>query len=135
MPEGTKIAQITDGTSNTFHVGEYSWWKDDLPNDRHRSWMRDGAGRSGQVYPFKRYLMVQTSGGESWAAVQSKNIRYPLGSKLDSNFNDVSLGSEHPGGANFLFCDASVHFIPDTVNWSTYKCLASRNGSEPTELP
>jgi prepilin-type N-terminal cleavage/methylation domain-containing protein/prepilin-type processing-associated H-X9-DG protein len=38
--------------------------------------------------------------------------------------------SEHPGGANFVFADGSVHFLKQTINLATYCALGSRNGGE-----
>ena len=54
------------------------------------------------------------------------------------------LASFHPGGANVLFCDGSVHFLKETIdmgspNYSTvpgginigvYRKLSTRNGGE-----
>ncbi len=42
----------------------------------------------------------------------------------------ASLYSDHPGGANALLCDGSVHFIPETINRQILLALASRNGGE-----
>jgi len=39
--------------------------------------------------------------------------------------------SNHSGGVNVAFADASVHFIKDQVSQSTWMSLGSRNGSEP----
>lgn len=134
MPNGVGLHEIIDGTSNTFLVGEYSWWATDETSDRHRSWMRGCGGSYPAVHPFVRYEMTTVAHGENWAMVQAKNIRYPLGSKNASNFNDVALGSQHPGGAGFLLCDGSVSFVSESVNWSLYKSVASRNGTESLQL-
>jgi prepilin-type processing-associated H-X9-DG protein len=40
---------------------------------------------------------------------------------------DGVFGSRHPGGANFVFCDGSVHFIGDDVDPAVFKALCTIN--------
>ena len=40
------------------------------------------------------------------------------------------LTSRHPGGANTVFCDGSVHFLKDSVNMNTLWALGSRDQGE-----
>lgn len=47
-----------------------------------------------------------------------------------ANFNDVSFGSEHPGGCQFSLVDGSVKFVSETVDFGVYLSTASRNGGE-----
>ena len=41
----------------------------------------------------------------------------------------VSLGfkSRHPGGANFVMADGSVHFLAEDIDMMTYQYLGCRN--------
>jgi prepilin-type N-terminal cleavage/methylation domain-containing protein/prepilin-type processing-associated H-X9-DG protein len=34
--------------------------------------------------------------------------------------------SKHPGGAQFVFCDGSVHFLTETIDYDTYQRLGDR---------
>ena len=45
-----------------------------------------------------------------------------------SQFVDAS--SLHPGGANMLFADGSVHFLKSTVQMRTYWSLGTRADGE-----
>jgi prepilin-type N-terminal cleavage/methylation domain-containing protein/prepilin-type processing-associated H-X9-DG protein len=102
------LVGITDGTSNTLMVGELSW-KD---ANCYRPWTR---------------------GWDSDAMASSKNVTNPMNSTPyngSSNFNDVSFGSMHPGGANFLLADGSVRFVQQSIDMDTYRAVASRDGGE-----
>jgi prepilin-type processing-associated H-X9-DG protein len=48
----------------------------------------------------------------------------------DDQQNDLPLGSQHPGGAQFAFADGHVTFLPDSTPLQTLHDLASRNGGE-----
>jgi prepilin-type N-terminal cleavage/methylation domain-containing protein/prepilin-type processing-associated H-X9-DG protein len=43
--------------------------------------------------------------------------------------------SMHPGGAQFVMADGSVHFIQESIDHNLYRALGTRNGDEAAELP
>ncbi len=102
-----KFAQITDGLSNTFCVGEVvpEWclWQD---------WGHQSFATTGQP-------------------INHRNRDFASGVLTASDhFDCISFRSFHPSGAQFLLCDGSVHFITDTIDYATYRGLASREGAE-----
>ena len=44
----------------------------------------------------------------------------------------VSANSAHPGGVTTLLCDSSVRFVPNTVDLTVWRSLGTRSGGEPT---
>ena len=40
------------------------------------------------------------------------------------------FGSWHTGGANFVFCDGSVRFLPDSISFPVFQALNTANGGE-----
>jgi prepilin-type processing-associated H-X9-DG protein len=108
------VASVTDGMSNTIIVGE------GLPAEDANSelWGFTGAA-VGVTIPINWKTNTTTStsyGTTDWT----------------SRFSYAARGfkSRHPGGANFLFADGSVHFLKASINRVTYAALGSRNGGE-----
>ncbi|MEX0676261.1 MAG: DUF1559 domain-containing protein [Pirellulales bacterium] len=46
-----------------------------------------------------------------------------------------NVRSDHPGGANFMFCDGSVHFLSEDINLLTYQWMSTMAGEEVVEVP
>ena len=42
----------------------------------------------------------------------------------------ANANSMHPGGANFVFADGSVHFLKATISLQTYWALGTRSNGE-----
>jgi prepilin-type processing-associated H-X9-DG protein len=123
----TKIAAITDGTSNTIMVGERSH------NLSYVTWV----ARSINGWLGKTSLVeggtdqFNPSPEECWTQILG-----PCGLE-DGNrtINDPQAHvedywSRHPGGANMQFADGSVHFLKSTINPASWRALATRGLGE-----
>ena len=134
MLTGTiRMASITDGTSNTMMVAE----------DCGRP-----AGYNGfrQIYFYAPdNLLVDgviepvTAGGGAWAdqftyarlaGAQGRQNGLRGGTCMVNCTSDDEIYSFHPGGANALFVDGSVHFLKDTSSVQLIATLVTRAGGE-----
>jgi len=109
-----RLADLKDGTSNTIVVAERSY-EEPAGTNSYRTWVRGCAGGCGAA----------------------KNVTNPINSTVyngSNNFNDISFGSDHPGGAQFGLGDASVRFVTQSIDLNVYKGLASRNMREVAAL-
>ena len=103
-----RIADIADGTSSTIAIGE-KWV--DHPNG-------DGP----------QYRL-------GWHA--DRNMNSPMNDDPLTTWSnaDCTFGSEHIGGAHFLFADGTVHFVSETIHFPTYQNLGNRNDGNVVEFP
>ena len=116
----TRVADIADGTSKTLAIGERTY--------QLRVWTR-GA--------------IMTTDSRNCIA-SAKNIRWPINSNSEEVcyhecargrtclFNDLFFGSFHPGGAQFLLADGSVHFVSEGIDFDLFADLATIAGGEVT---
>ncbi|MGL6095823.1 MAG: DUF1559 domain-containing protein [Fimbriiglobus sp.] len=126
-----KLVDIRDGNSSTLMIGEISWMGSIASDNHYRSWMRgcSGAANGASAANPPRY----TVNGPGCSPV--KNIRHSINNTSgafngSNNFNDVSFGSEHPGGAQFCLADGSVRMVSQSISLETYLAAASRDGDE-----
>lgn len=119
-----KLAKVTDGTSNTFALGEMSWDRGVLA----AYWLRSTLG----------------PGPDDDGAYCCRNLTYPLnsapqrdlsGTTIVTLLNDVSFGSMHGNGAHFLLVDGSAHFFADSVEMSILQAFATRSSGEEASEP
>jgi prepilin-type N-terminal cleavage/methylation domain-containing protein/prepilin-type processing-associated H-X9-DG protein len=105
----TKIAAITDGTSNTMLFAEHSHAMAFL-NDPYY-YVSDNSWQSGRWYDTLFCTLYPISTNLQGSPVASNG---PFG-----YYAITAANSLHPGGANFAFCDGSVRFLKTTINsWS-----------------
>ncbi len=126
-PSKTGFHSITDGTSNTFLIGETAY---NLPDYKFSSGSSAGQSR----YSFT-YWAVPYPGSTACTTAYTFNPHdIPDDSVFDANWVK-SFRSEHPGGVQFVYVDGSVHFVPDTTSAAVLDAAASRDGGEVTSAP
>jgi len=106
------VKDITDGSSNTFAIGEIAWTNTSIGGGtRYRSWIRG----------------CQVTGG--WCA-GTRNLQNSIGTQVQTVFNDIDFGSSHTGGTFFGMADGAVRFVNQRMNLSVYKSMGSIAGNE-----
>ncbi|VTR92470.1 Uncharacterized protein OS=Pirellula staleyi (strain ATCC 27377 / DSM 6068 / ICPB 4128) GN=Psta_0188 PE=4 SV=1: SBP_bac_10 [Gemmata massiliana] len=107
-----KLIAITDGTSNTFMVGE------DVPvKNNWCSWpYANNAVGTCAIGPNAKQLNGTEYAPNDW-------------------YNVYSFRSRHPGGLFFAFADGSIHFITDVIDLQVYRAAATIRGGEVVTLP
>jgi prepilin-type N-terminal cleavage/methylation domain-containing protein len=107
------IKMVTDGTSNTFMVGE-------------------------NVVSIDYHSAAYFSDGD-WATCGIPlNFLPPLTPEQleDGSFSKQVRGfkSLHPSGAQFVMVDGSVHFIQESIDTATYRALSTREKGETVSM-
>lgn len=120
-----KIAEITDGTSNTIAMGEIR------PYCSAFHWANGWTFAEGLWFATTAPINFNTCQSEAPALVSGNNVRYRPGHDWDVDFNTaMGFKSLHPGGANFVFCDGSSHFLKEDIDHTVYQRLGARADGE-----
>jgi prepilin-type N-terminal cleavage/methylation domain-containing protein/prepilin-type processing-associated H-X9-DG protein len=153
--QGTSIAEVADGTSNTLMASEMIT-SPSTEDDSFGVWALAGADL---ITPYNDYngtppsvpppaRMIQTPNCDASNANPNVTFCWPITPYCDNQHTVVGIGagdrifgcgdggnatrasSRHTGGVNALLCDGSVRFVSDTVNPVTWFSLFSLKGGE-----
>lgn len=136
-PASRQLIQVTDGTSNTFMVGEqggrpylYVTGQKQVHNANFPSYVGSYGYNSGSD-------IALDYGWGSWAHNNNFNVGSWGADGMSQNgpctvncSNYRGVYSFHTAGANFAFADGSVHFINNTLQPAAYYALITARGGE-----
>jgi prepilin-type processing-associated H-X9-DG protein len=98
------INMVTDGSSNTFMIGEQI-----RKITRWNAWVGGNASIGSTAIPLNYKL--QPPNVENWT-------------------RQYTFRSNHAGGANFCMADGSVKFVKSSINFNIYQALSTRGAGE-----
>lgn len=124
-----KLAEIEDGTSNTYFGGETTF---SHTIDSSNIWSRserflDSMRNTDNPVNFP-------SGPELAGAFAPKIVHKKTEFPDRPYFAAGAFGSAHPGGANFFYADGHVDFIPDGIDLLTYQATSTRGQQEVNDV-
>lgn len=106
------LTQITDGTSQTFMIGE-------------------------DIQAQNTWLSWPYANNANGTCAIPLNVNKPSGGQYNpANWHNTSgFRSRHTSGGYFAFADGSVHFIPNEIELPVYRALATISGGEVAIAP
>ncbi len=138
MGSGVRIAGILDGCSNTIMVGEaltsaaaFSQMGVVAENNA------PGMGRKDHWSIGSNDIDSQSQGDMSeFLGSTGVLLNHPAVPEGDPRFAayELSFGSRHTEGANFLFADGSLRYVRNGIAPATYSALGTRAGGEVVAL-
>lgn len=143
----TNFAAVTDGSSNTMAVSEVGAWLKNSSGTKADYRSTTYGFNMGTIGNSNNQTDLPSSGSTEGRAFNTATLRYPINQispftgscsseGVCANYgNNSPLRSEHPGGVNVLFVDGSIHFLPETINLTTFGNLGVRNDGNVVSLP
>jgi prepilin-type processing-associated H-X9-DG protein len=132
----TAMEKIMDGTANTIALGERCY----------------GGTDPGTPPPYNRRGSIWMGASVDWntgthngddvfmnmarvTSLDGSNLPHMINSPPTNANSGRACASKHPGGAQFAFCDGSVHFLAETINAVTYGRLGNKWDGETVTIP
>ena len=140
----TRFTDVTDGTSNTFMLGE-SWYMETpgASATAFGSWAGNvygyggSAGSSGCCTAAVTLAAANDPINNGYRVIEiynSSTIKFDPGKPFggDSATPMRGFGSRHVDGCNFVMCDGSVRFVENAIDVNIYRQLSTRADNLPS---
>ncbi len=112
-PMIVEFKDVTDGLTKTFAFGEQDYF-----------------GGQATVGPKWAGGYISDSFAATWGPFNPDDPPDPVTQPGLMGLYSTSFRSDHPGGAQFVLVDGSVHFVQNGIDEAVYDALASRAGGE-----
>jgi prepilin-type N-terminal cleavage/methylation domain-containing protein/prepilin-type processing-associated H-X9-DG protein len=115
-----RIAEITDGTSQTLAVGEKS------QNLARATWTGAVSHSAVPITQLQAEDGLSPEGGDALVIAHTGEIDGPNSRPAHAD----QFWARHPGGAQFCFADGSVRFLKEKRPLTVFRAMATRAGGE-----
>jgi prepilin-type N-terminal cleavage/methylation domain-containing protein/prepilin-type processing-associated H-X9-DG protein len=133
----TRIASITDGTSNSLMASEITIGTPSGTDLRGYTWWGPSASFTAIIPPNSTYPDQMGNGGCGGPGGTQNPPCVPssLGSSTNNPVSgqaEVYLGarSKHSGGVNSVMCDGSVRFFKNSISIAAWRAVSTTQGNE-----
>jgi hypothetical protein len=115
----TRIASITDGTSQTLLVGER---------------IVQTGPNGGLSFTSAWFGQVAFTDDYEYRGVPhlDASLQHPIN---QSETSSQCFGSRHPGGASFVLCDGAIRFLSQNIDEVVFEALGTPDGGEVISPP
>jgi prepilin-type N-terminal cleavage/methylation domain-containing protein/prepilin-type processing-associated H-X9-DG protein len=115
-----RLKDVQDGTSKTIAMGEVRGWCSGF------QWRFGWANSEGLWFATTAPINFPTCPGENGVPNDPDFGGSGCNNKENSWNTSMGFKSAHSGGAQFVFCDGSVHFLNEAIDHTTYQALGDR---------
>jgi prepilin-type N-terminal cleavage/methylation domain-containing protein/prepilin-type processing-associated H-X9-DG protein len=129
-----RLAEITDGTSNTLMVAEVRQGQG--ADIRGFTWWGGASGFVTYLPPNTSQADIMTGAGSLCQSNLLTNPPCTSGPATATSPRMMAARSRHPNGLQAVYCDGHIGFIPNSINYNTWQAIGSAHGGDSVgELP